>query len=76
MFAFIGMPGPMEMAVIGVIAVLLFGNRLPSVARSCGQSLLSFKAGMKDIEREIDETERETKKALSETSKATKEVLG
>lgn len=65
MFAFIGMPGPTEMIVIGIIAVLLFGNRLPSVARSVGRSLLSVKAGMKDVERELEETEM----AITETNK-------
>ena len=53
-FAF-GMPGPMELLIIGGIALLLFGSRLPSVARSFGQSIVEFKKGMKDTEKEIKE---------------------
>jgi sec-independent protein translocase protein TatA len=37
-----------EMLVIGLIALLLFGARLPKVARSLGQSVNEFKQGMKD----------------------------
>jgi sec-independent protein translocase protein TatA len=49
-------PGPMEMVIIGVIAVLLFGSRLPDVARSMGKSLVEFKKGMRGIEDEVHST--------------------
>ena len=44
MFSF----GPMQMLIVGVVALLLFGNRLPSTMRSLGQSLKEFKAGLKE----------------------------
>jgi sec-independent protein translocase protein TatA len=31
-----------------VVVLLLFGNRLPSVARSLGQSLTEFKKGLRE----------------------------
>lgn len=40
---------PMELVIIGCIAVLLFGNKLPKVARSFGQSITEFKKGVRDI---------------------------
>jgi len=46
--------GPMEMLIFGVIAVLLFGNRLPEVARSLGKGLTEFKKGIHGINDEID----------------------
>jgi len=49
-------PGPMEIVVICIVAVLLFGRKLPKIARGIGQSLVEFKKGMKEyrkIEREI-----------------------
>ena len=46
-------PGPMEMLVIGVIAVLLFGKRLPEVGRSLGKGLMEFKRGINGIEDEV-----------------------
>jgi sec-independent protein translocase protein TatA len=47
-------PGPMEMLIIGVIAVLLFGKRLPEVGRSLGKGIVEFKKGLHGIEEEIE----------------------
>jgi len=50
--------GPMELVVIGVIALLIFGPRLPSVMRSLGRGIVEFKKGLRDtgdeISREIE----------------------
>ena len=54
LFAFIGMPGPMEMMIILVIAVLLFGKRLPEVGRSLGKGIIEFKKGIHGIEEEVE----------------------
>lgn len=45
---------PVELVVIGVVAVLLFGNKLPNVARSMGKSLTEFKRGMQDLKDELN----------------------
>lgn len=41
---------PLHMLVIGVIALLLFGNRLPEVARSIGKAFNEFKRGLKEVQ--------------------------
>jgi len=41
------------MLIFGIVAILLFGNRLPSVARSLGRSLVEFKKGMNELENEF-----------------------
>jgi sec-independent protein translocase protein TatA len=46
--------GPMEMMIVLVIAVLLFGKRLPEVGRSLGKGLIEFKKGLNDIKSEVD----------------------
>jgi sec-independent protein translocase protein TatA len=46
--------GPGELLVVGVIAVLLFGQRLPEVGRSIGKSLMEFKKGLNDIKSEMN----------------------
>ena len=43
-------PGPLQLIIVLAIVLLLFGSRLPSVARSLGQSLTEFKKGVKGIE--------------------------
>ena len=40
--------GTPELVIFGIIAVILFGSRLPSVARSMGKSITEFKRGMHD----------------------------
>lgn len=45
--------GSMEMVILFVIALLLFGKRLPEVARSVGKGMTEFKKGLHGIEDEI-----------------------
>jgi sec-independent protein translocase protein TatA len=51
--------GWMEIVVVLIVALLLFGRRLPEVARNLGKSLIEFKKGMK-------ETTDDVKKTISE----------
>lgn len=52
--AFINMPGGWEWVLILLVALLLFGKRLPEVGRSVGKAIVEFKKGVKGIEEEID----------------------
>ena len=51
-------PGPIELVVIAVVALLIFGRRLPDVARSVGKSIIEFKRGMKDVKDDMDQQSR------------------
>lgn len=42
--------GPVQIIVVLLVVLLLFGSRLPGVARSLGQSIVEFKKGVKGIE--------------------------
>ncbi len=46
-------PGPMEMIIIAGIALMLFGKRLPEVARSLGKGIVEFKKGVRGIEDDL-----------------------
>jgi sec-independent protein translocase protein TatA len=49
-----GMPGPFEWIIIGGLALLMFGKRLPDVARSMGKGIVEFKKGLKGIEEDVE----------------------
>ena len=57
-FAFIGMPGHLEMLIVLIVMLLLFGNRLPGVMRSLGRGVVEFKKGIHGVEDELDEANR------------------
>ena len=45
----------MELLIVGGIAVLLFGKRLPEVGRSLGKSIVEFKKGINDTDPPVHE---------------------
>ena len=45
--------GMAEIAVVCVIGLLLFGNRLPSLARSLGKSFMELRKEVRGIEEDI-----------------------
>ncbi len=47
-------PGLPELVIFGTIALLLFGKRLPEVARSLGKGIVEFKKGVRGIEDEVN----------------------
>ena len=55
LLAVFGMPGYLEALIVAMIALLLFGNRLPSVMRSLGRGIVEFKKGVHGIEEDIDD---------------------
>ncbi len=56
MLAFLGMPGGGEWLIVLLIALLLFGSRLPSVMRSMGKSINEFKKGLHEAEEDLNST--------------------
>ena len=54
LIGFLGGLGPQEMIVFGIIAIILFGKRLPEVAGSLGRSYQQFRRGLGDIQKQMD----------------------
>ena len=62
-------PGGMELAVILLIAVLLFGaNKIPKLARSTGEAMGEFKKGREEVETELREMKESGTKSETETN--------
>jgi sec-independent protein translocase protein TatA len=56
------MPGGLEIAVILLVVVLLFGaNKLPELAHAAGQSMSEFHKGREAVERELFDIRTPTK---------------
>jgi sec-independent protein translocase protein TatA len=60
----------MEIMIIGAIAILLFGNKLPEVAKNIGKGFNEFKRGMHGIDDEINSATRTPSRPSSRPSRA------
>ena len=69
-------PGPLELGIILVIAVLLFGRRLPEIARGLGKSLTEFKKGVNEMEETKDELVNDVRKMGDDVVKEAKDAAG
>ena len=58
----LGIPGGWEWIIVLVIALLIFGKRLPGTMRSIGKGVVEFKKGLKGVKDEVDEVEEDIKK--------------
>ena len=48
-------PGPLEIVLIAMAALLLFGKRLPELAKSLGKGVTEFKKGLSGVEDKVKE---------------------
>ena len=62
MFGGIGTP---EMLFFGIIALLLFGKRLPEVARSLGKGMTEFKKGIRGVEDDMRSAYRDVEREVN-----------
>jgi sec-independent protein translocase protein TatA len=66
--AFFSMPGGGEWMVILIIGLLIFGRRLPEVARGLGKSVNEFKKGMRDFQDSANEVVQDVNKIKTEVA--------
>ena len=69
-------PGTVEWIAIVVVALLLFGKRLPDVARGLGKSLTEFKKGLNEAQQTKDDITSEVRKAKDDIVNETKNASG
>ena len=67
----IGFPGGMELIIIFVIVLLLFGGaKLPQLARSMGQAMRNFRDETSKLKREVEHAADEEDKKNSQANTA------
>lgn len=60
---FLGNIGGTEIIIIAIIILLLFGGKkIPELMQGLGKGVKSFKKGMKDIEDDIENCDKDEKK--------------
>ena len=65
-----GMPGGIEWIVILIVALLIFGKRLPEVMKSMGKGIVEFKKGVKGVEDDVEEAmDKDPEKLASSDSR-------
>jgi sec-independent protein translocase protein TatA len=74
--AFFGNIGHLELLVILIVALLLFGRRLPEIARSMGKSLTEFKKGINEAKETKDEFVNDVKEIGNDVAKETRSAAG
>ena len=62
-FLFLGNLGGTEIIIIAIVILLLFGGKkIPELMQGLGKGVKSFKKGMKDIEDDIENCDKDDKK--------------
>ena len=69
-------PGPLELIIILVVAVLIFGRKLPEIARNIGKSLTEFKKGVHEAKETKDELEKDVEQLKDEVINEAKDAAG
>jgi len=66
----IGPIGYQELLIVLVVALLIFGRRLPEVGRSLGRGIVEFKKGLQGVQDEIEQAGEEEKPSQEDHDKS------
>ena len=62
-----------HMVVIAVVAILIFGRRLPEVGRDLGRGLLEFKKGLRGVTGDLEEVKKDASEVRNTVARAGEE---
>jgi sec-independent protein translocase protein TatA len=69
-----GMPGGIEWIVILIVALLIFGKRLPEVMRSMGKGIVEFKKGVKGVEDDVEDAIEKDPEKLEASNNSSEKI--
>lgn len=71
-----GIPGGWEWIIILIVALLIFGRRLPEIARSVGKSLTEFRKGINEAKESTDDLAGDVRDIKDDVVKEAKDAAG
>jgi len=75
-FLMVWTPQGLDWLWILLIVLLIFGRRLPEVARSLGKSLTEFKKGIREVEETKNDFVSDVKKIKDDVAEEVKDAAG
>jgi len=69
-----GMPGGIEWIVILIVALLIFGKRLPEVMKSMGRGIVEFKKGVKGVEDDVEDAVEKDPEKLEASNNSNEKI--
>ncbi len=71
----LGVIGPWEIVIIALVILLLFGGKkIPELMKGLGKGVKSFKQGMNEVEKELDDVKKDVEAEPKKTIETTGEV--
>ena len=69
LFGFLDFLGPSELIIVAVVAVLLYGERLPEVARTFGKQFMDLKKSVQGVREEFEAAATNVTSSVTQSAK-------
>lgn len=60
---------PMELVIVGIVAIMLFGQKLPDMMKTFGKTYRDFRNGLSELQSQVNLTDTHATSSYSNSSK-------